>query len=95
MQKTPATKKIEIVATSAKVNGVKLKNKDGSDLGHLPKKYTRSFLQKLYPKQTERLWQDSKKAKANREDISDAKIRVTSPPLNRDIALSLPLSLKN
>ncbi len=81
VQRTPAVKQVNIAATATEVDGIKLKNKDGTDWCLPPAKYSGSIYKILSPKQKKWLWQDRKKAKANGEDIPAAKKqRGQNPP---------------
>ncbi len=72
VQQTPAVKQVNVAATATDVDGVKLKNRNGTDQCLPPAM--------LFPKQEEWLWQDRKKAKANGDDIPAAKKRQGQPP---------------
>ncbi len=89
VQWTPATKRVNVTANATNVDGVKLKNWDGTDRRIPPAKYSAGVYKKLSPKQKEWLWQNTKKAKANGEDIPAAKRRWGQPPLSRPSASSL------
>ena len=80
VQKTPAAKRVTVAATASEVEGVKLKNRDGTDRRLPPAKYSSGVYKMLSPKQKEWLWQDRKKAKANGEDIPTAKKRRGQTP---------------
>ncbi len=82
VQRTPAAKQVHITATAIKVNGIKLKNRDGTDRCLPQTKYSSEVYKLLSPKQNKWLWQDHKKAKSNGEDIPAAKKRC-SKPLNK------------
>ncbi len=73
VQKTPAAKRVTVAATASEVDGIKLKNRDGTDRRLPLAKYSSGVYKMLSPKQKEWLWQDRKKAKANGEDIPVAK----------------------
>ncbi len=83
VQKTPTAKQINVAVTATKVDGVKIKNQDGTDQCLPPAKYLAIIYKVLSPKQKEGLWQDCKKVKANGEDIMTATERWgqgTDPP---------------
>ncbi len=85
VQRTPAAKQGNVAATATKVDGIKLKNRDGTDRRLPTAKYSSGVYERLSPKQKEWLWQDRKKAKANGEDIPTAKKR-RSQPSNKSTA---------
>ncbi len=78
VQRTLAAKRVN-VATATEVDGIKLKNQDGTDQRLPLAKYSSGLYKMLSPKQKEWLWQDRKKAKANMEDIPMAKKRCSQP----------------
>ena len=80
VQRTPAAKQVNVAATATEVDGVSLKNRDGTDRRLPPAKYSAGVYKMLSPKQKEWLWQDRKKAKANGEDIPGPKKRPSQPP---------------
>ncbi len=67
VQKTPPTKQVNIAATATEVDGIKLKNQDGTDCRLTHAKYSSGVYKMLSPKQKEWLWQDSKMT-ANKEN---------------------------
>ena len=73
VQTTPAVKRVTVAATATEVDGVKLRNRDGTDRRLPQAKYSSGVYKMLSPQQKEWLWQDRKKAKANGEDIPTAK----------------------
>ncbi len=79
VQKSLAAKQVNVAATTTEVDGVKLKNKDGTNRCLPPAKYFGSVYKMLSSKQKETLWQDCKKGKANEEDIPAAKKRCSQP----------------
>ncbi len=81
-----------VAATVTKVDGVKLKNRDGTDRWLTPAKYLGSVYKILSPKQKEWLWQVCMNAKANGEDIPAAKKRHSQPSAKPAKRLELPVA---
>ncbi len=79
VQRTMAAKQVNIAATATKVDGIKLKNRDGTDRCLPLAKYLSGVYKMLSPKQKEGLWQDCNNAKASGEDIPAAKKRRSQP----------------
>ncbi len=83
VQKTPAAKRVTVAATASEVEGVKLKNRDGTDRRLPAAKYSSTVYKMLSPKQKEWLWQDCMKAKVEGNNIVEAKNRWGQPPNNK------------
>ncbi len=60
MNKTPTTKQVHIAASATEVDGIKLKNRDGSDQCLPPSNNPGRIYKSLSTKQKEWLWQDHK-----------------------------------
>ncbi len=80
VQKTPAAKRVNVAATTTKVDGVRLKNRDSTDQCLPLAKHSARVYKMLSPKQKEWLLLDCKKFKANGEDIPAAKKRQGQTP---------------